>query len=658
MRAAVSLCLLVGLVAPLGAADPRLVATLKGHTKDVSGVAFYPDGKTLASASWDRTIRLWDVTTGEQRETLAEQFNAFRALAGSRDGSALVAEDTGGEVTLWVKGSNRPVVLAGAGRPLAFSPDGKLLAAGTTLWDVTKRKKVADLEGAYGERRCLAFLPGGKVIAPRGQGEDGQTLILWDVAGRRRKGLDLPADSYVAALAAAPNGRTIAVCRVADRREAVIELWDFHSPKGERLSGGRKNMGAPLAFSPNGRLLAGAGSRGTVVLRDMRTRKEYWTFTGGETDPQCLAFSADGRFLAVGGGGPVISIWEIPEEFRGRFSDLPSFEQADWLQAEAGLRCLALRPDGKELALGTDDNRVQLWEIGKDAPRLTLKGHRKAVWALAYSPDGKAVLSASLDGTARLWDAATGEQRVGVRGHDGPVLAVAFAPDGKSFATGGSDGTARVWGLDGNERRVLEGHKGPVRGLTFTPDGKALLTGGSDGTIKQWDPTAGGQPAQRLQVGGAVMALALTRDGKVLFVADGDGWVTRLDLAGGKSRRLLENPVEMVQALAVSPDGKILALSSRLDQALRLCDATSGKEVDVLDWHTDWVSGAAFSAEGKFLATAGRDGMVRLWRPRVAAGEWAFFSSTADAGASSCRLCLIHGPDEYAWFPSPPGADG
>jgi WD40 repeat protein len=619
MRAAVSLCLLLGLATTLGAAEPKLIATLKGHTKDVSGVAFYPDGKTLASASWDRTIRLWDVTTGEQREALVQQYNAFCAMTGTRDGSTLAAEDTGGEVKLWVKGNKEPAVLEGAGRLLAFSPDGKLLAAGTSLWDVTKRKKVADLEGAYVWPRCLAFL-GGKIVAPRRQGDQGPALTLWDVAGRRRNGLELPDDSQVLALATAPNRRSIAVART-DRREGVIELWDVYSRKGERLSGGPNDMVAPLAFSPNGRLLAGFGPRGALTLWDLRTRKEYQTLTGKVIDPpRCLAFSPDGKFLAMGSGEQV-NVWEIPEEFRGKFSDLPLFKQADWLRTEAKLLCLALRPDGKELALGTDDDWVELWEVGKEAPRLTLKGHRKAVRALAYSPDGKAVLSASLDGTARLWDAATGEQRVGVRGHDGPVLAVAFAPDGKSFATGGSDGTARLWDLDGKERRTFEGHKGSVRGLAFTPDGKALLTGGADGTVKQWDPAAGGQPAQRLQVGASVMALALTRDGKLLFVADADGWVTRLDLPDGKSRRLSENPVELVQALAVSPDGKMLALSSRLDQALRLYDTTNGKEVDVLDLHADWISGAAFSADGKFLATASRDGTARLWRAPAATRE-------------------------------------
>jgi WD40 repeat protein len=173
MRAAASLCLLLGIATILDAAEPRLVATLKGHKKDVCGVAFYPNSKTLASASWDGTVRLWDVATGEQRETLAEQLYVFCALAGTPDGTILATEDTQGEVRLWVKGKKEPAVLEGAGRPLAFSPDNKLLAAGTSIWDVATRRKVADLEGARTRPHGLTFSPGGKLVASRGQGEPG-----------------------------------------------------------------------------------------------------------------------------------------------------------------------------------------------------------------------------------------------------------------------------------------------------------------------------------------------------------------------------------------------------------------------------------------------------------------------------------------------------
>src|SRR5205085_2333078 len=145
---------------------------------------------------------------------------------------------------------------------------------------------------------------------------------------------------------------------------------------------------------PNGRLLAGANSDNSVTLWDLYTHREYRILEGNDNRFPCLAFSPNGRWLAVGGPKFSVNVWELPAEVRGP-GDFPA---RDWLVTDGSLRCVALRPDGKELAVGGEDGSVTLWPIGKEAPRLTLKGHSRAVVALAYAPDGKSLLSAGLDG--------------------------------------------------------------------------------------------------------------------------------------------------------------------------------------------------------------------------------------------------------------------
>ncbi|HKI34805.1 MAG TPA: WD40 repeat domain-containing protein [Gemmataceae bacterium] len=617
-----SLCVLLGLATAAGADEPKLVRTLEGHTDDVNGVAFYPDGKSLVTASDDRTVRLWDVTTGKERQTLIKHDRRFIALGLARDGSTLAASDSFGRVLLWAKGAKEPTTLepgAAVGR-LVISPDGKFLTDRIVVWDVAARKEVASLKGAEGSSLRPAFSPDSKRIAAASSAgalrlwyatDLKQKVIgLWDLDGKLRATVGPPDMAYVGALAFAPSGRSLAISGSDARGKPFVGVWDVHSGKGKLLPGGPGHMLTSLAFSPNGGLLAGGSSAGIVTLWDMQTHKDHSTLTGNDTDFGCLAFSPDGRWLAVGGPKGTVNLWELPEEFRGSAPPPTS----DWLETETSLRSLALRPDSKELAVGGDDGSVALWEPGKDAPRLTLKGHTRAVVAVAYSPDGKALLSAGLDGTPRLWDLATGKERATLTGHKGPVLCVAFAPDGKTLASGGSDRTVRLWDTDGSERRKLAAHAGAVRGLAFTPDGKGLLTGSSDGTVKEWDPADGGKLRELLKAEHGIAALALTPDGKALFVANWDATVTRLDLTGGKSQCVVEKSPEMVQGLAVSPDGKTLAMCGRLDEAVRLYDAASGKELPALDWHSAWVSGVAFSADGKFLASAGTDGAVRLWR--------------------------------------------
>ncbi len=616
MQRVASFCLLLGLTAPVDAADLELVATLHGHKKDVSGLAFYPNAKTLASASWDGTVRLWDVPAAKPIKTLAEQLYAFRSLASAWDGSALAAEDTRTDVTLWTRGSKQPATLEGAGRGLAFSPFGKFLVTGRTVWDVSTRTRVGEINGFLNDARCVSLAPLRAAIATPGTPPHGNGLYLWSLNGQWRRTLEQPNVAGIVALAFSPDGKLIAVSTGA---YATVELWDVAAGKAERMPGRPQEIVMQLAFSPNGRLLAGATDGGAVVLWDMKTRKQYQTLAPEKAEPHSLTFSPDGEFLAVGGGDTLVRVWRLPEEYRGALPYGAHFQPDCQRQTGARLRCLAVRPDGKELATGAEDNWIELWEVGKDTPRLTLKGHRQAVTALAYSPNGKTLVSTGLDGTTRLWEVTTGWERLGVRGHEGSVLCVSFAPDGQAFATGGSDGTARIWSWEGKELRLFEGHKGAVRSLAFTPDGRALLTGGSDGTVRQWDPTGAARPINRLQVGGGIMAMAEARGGQALYVADSEGWVTRLDLAKGTSRRLLKERVEFPHALAMSPDGKTLALGNRLDPALRLYDAATGAEVDVLDWHSGWVAEAVFAPSGDLVAIASRDGDLSLWRLRPTA---------------------------------------
>jgi WD40 repeat protein len=631
MRHTVALCVFVNLGLIVKAAEPKLVRTFEGHTDDVNGVAFYPDGKTLATASDDKTVRLWNVETGEEQKTLLKHDRRFLFLVAAQDGAALAVSDSFRDVRVWKKGSKEPITFAlgSAVHELAISPDGKFLAPGPVVWELATEKE-AELRGAVSRSFCLAFSPNGKRIAaissaallnlPGAEGPDWaerKVVGIWDLDGKLRETLSPPDIRIMRALAYAPNGISIAVSGSDARGKTFVGTWDVHSGKGHWLPDVPRVEVGPLAFSPNGRLLAGASAAGFVTLWDLRTHKKYATLSGNEATRSGLAFSPDGRWLAAAGSGNTVNLWELPEEYRG----LAPPSNSTWLAAEGGLRCLALRPDGKELAVGGDDGSLLVWEIGKEEPRLTLQRRGKAILAVAYSPDGKTLLSAERDDWPRLWDLRTGKEQATLTRHKGQVLCVAFASDGKTLVTGASDGSVRLWNSDGSARRTLAGHEASVRGLVFTPDGKSLLTGSSDGTIKQWDPIDDGKPKELLKSEHGVAALALTRDGKTLFAANSDATVTRLDLAAGTSRRLVKNGPELIQGLAVSPDGKTLALCSRLDETVRRYDAADGKELPALDWHTAWVSGLAFSADGKVLASAGMDGAVRLWRMRAEADK-------------------------------------
>lgn len=379
-------------------------------------LAVSPDGATLATAgssNQSKVIDLWDIGTGARKGRLAGRVDATYAVGFSGDGKSLFTAGQGEIVKLWsvTGGDLRPFkglsLFASAG--LAFSPDGKFLAAGAGYAD--------------------------------------KSIILREVeTGREALKLAGHSTQWLRSLAYSPDGATLASVSL-DQNDKAIKLWDTRTGQVRQSLPGHNKGVFTVAFALGGQVLVSGGtdegqsSDATLKIWDTRTGQLVRTITGaGGAEP--LSVSADGKKIAAIGQNYVVTLY-----------DVATGAMLHVLPDTVGTRALAWSPDGSTLAVGKLNNEIDLYNTSKGSRERVLQGHQNWITALSFHPKGKLLLSGSRDGQAKLWDFQQGRELAALLAlNDGDWLVI--TPDG---LFDGSPGAWQqvVWRYDSNTFSIV-----------------------------------------------------------------------------------------------------------------------------------------------------------------------------------------------------------
>jgi len=344
---AATLLVVVTLVAarPCVAQRPKRPTTLEGHSDAVKSLTFSPDGKMLASASDDGTIKLWEVISGKLRATAQNEIRQDYFVAFSPDGKLLATTARFETFNLWdvTTGQKKAKFYPDLVTSVAFSNDGALMAVGgrhnpLTLWDMKTGLEKAALKGHDEPVQSVVFNNDGSVLASgswSGRTKSVQavtianrrlvadsiphygTIKVWDVPTGKTKAT-IEVESFPRTLSITPDGRFLAL----GSKDGTIELWDVATGRLKPPVKSHSFRVLSFAFSPDGALLASGGMdrtsglmqhlEPTIKLLDVKTGQEPLTLHGHTSSVFCVAFSPDGKLLASGDSDGRINLWQLP----------------------------------------------------------------------------------------------------------------------------------------------------------------------------------------------------------------------------------------------------------------------------------------------------------------------------------------------------------
>ncbi|WP_129670869.1 WD40 repeat domain-containing protein [Candidatus Chloroploca sp. Khr17] len=582
-------------------------AILSGHEQSVLALAVSPDGQTLATASSDRTIILWDLLQGEARQQLLGHTDQINALVFSPDGQTLASgggpsdrtvrlwDTTNGTLRATMQGHRRGIVA------LAFRPDGLILASmsgeddiavpgdGTVrLWEVATGEAIAVLKLEDGFLRALAFHTDGKslVIVSR------TSLIQWHLASGQHD-LRPHRQHRLTSATVSANGRFV----VLGRDDGTILVTSLGDDVQELVLRSDSLPVTAIMLSQDNATLVSGHTDGQIRLWDLDAQRVVRSYRGHTAEIRALTLSPDGALVISGGRDRQVRLWA---RRLGGEVDPP-------LRFHGPIHTLAFNQTGTTLAIATHDRQVLLYDLARWEREFTITNSHAAVQALAFSHDDQLLALGDRQGVITIWDRR--EQSIVRRlaDHQGAIQALSFSPQRPLLVSIATDDTLRLWDQRADwAGRTIQAHRYDPVALVFEPQTAHIVTASRDQTVRRWEATTGLQAGRELEVGAIITALTYDQRGW-LYVGLASGEVQSFDPQMVEQQRIATGEAPL--ALFTSAAQALLVITP---ETVAAYGANAWDQPAILFRTEQPLTSAALSADRRILALGNREGEVYL----------------------------------------------
>ena len=561
---------------------PAMLRTLEGHGNVVTSVSVTPDGRRAVSGSGDKTLRVWDLESGQCLRTLEGHSDSVESVSVTPDGRRAVSGSGDTTLRVWDLESGQCLrTLEGHSDwvwSVSVTPDGRRAVSGSgdtmlRVWDLESGACLRTLEGHRDSVQSVSVTPDGRRAV---SGSEDKTLRVWDLeSGQCERTLRGLPDTQ------GQSGRVLSVSVTPDGRRAVsgsaprtLRAWNLESGQCER----------------------------TLETRIDSARSDVWS----------VGVTPDGRRAVSGSRDKTLRVW-----------DLESGRCERRLEGHSdSVQSVSVTPDGRRAVSGSEDGTLHVWNLESGRCEHPLDGHSMAVSIVSVTPDGRRAVSGSGDKTLRVWDLESGQCLRTLQGYGYGVWSV--VPDGRRAVFGSEPRKLQVWDVErGRWERWLEGkppqHRDEaareaadasrVSGVSVTLDGRRAMSW-SWRTLRVWDLESG-QCLHMLE-GYMGTVWTVTPDGRCAVSGNGDKTLRVWDLESGQCLRTLEGHRHEVVSVNVTPDGR-RAVSGSRDKTLRVWDLESGQCLRTLEGHRHEVVSVNVTPDGRRAVSGSRDKTLRVW---------------------------------------------
>ena len=622
--------------------EPKLMLPV-GHSTTITSMVFSKDGNTLVTASWDKTVKLWDVKTGI---LISEYKDSGWVLnvSFSPDEKQILVTSQNPRVKIWNPYKNTVNTVFSGKRfnefkTSTFSPDGKMILSvshdSLRVWNSTGNRVLYVLAGHSKEVTSTVFSTDNKYIL---SGSADSTARLWNAANGKL-------------LFSFNIGQPVKTVSFTPNQQSIIVIWEqgtimIGSTKTGKVISDYKDG---FAVSPDVKKILLYDRTGEISLWDSTKRSVVFKIPIGNDQLASAKFGNDSKFLIITTRTGKASIWDIetgkmatklganiyqttpytitPDGqnviIASWWGKIDVFNNSDGKLVRSfrgysqSIEDASYSPDQKLFV--TASNTAKVWDAEKGTLIRELKPKYEGLHTVVFSPDGSKILAGGFGGL-QVWNALTGEPlffvTTSVNQFDFiSVYSACFSPDGKLIAGGQQDSTVRIWdAATGKLLTTMRGHTETVFSVAFNPDGKQVASISFDGTLKTWDVKTGKLLFDRAVEKGA-SSVSYSHDGKQIVTACYYKVQTWDSDSGNIIREFKDSSLRYA---SFAPDDKTIITSYNNGYSV-LWDVESGKKIRQFKGHSNTVTSAKISPDGKDLLTASQDNTIKIWN--VQTGE-------------------------------------